>query len=200
MKLLYKLLVFIYNGRCNDPKKKVEKKRSQKCFSYKKLQDTKKPWISLFWSSVQPNLITFFFKKILHSQKLNCFKWCFFSQKCCFNGCGRSCMDPVRDPGEQLPSEVDENGNKIDPFDPNAPQIRVSLSFFKEFDRKFDRIWSKNGNLWTKVGYILIKIAPVIAYNWNYSRTRLQRTPWAWTHLFVITRVRYIQEIHVPVK
>jgi hypothetical protein len=34
-------------------------------------------------------------------------------------------MDPVRDPGEQLPSDVDEDGKKIDPFDPNAPQIRV---------------------------------------------------------------------------
>ena len=35
-------------------------------------------------------------------------------------------MDPVRDPGEQLPEEFDENGQRVEPFDPNAPQIRVS--------------------------------------------------------------------------
>jgi hypothetical protein len=34
-------------------------------------------------------------------------------------------MDPVRDPGEQLASELDENGKPTEPFDPNAPQIRV---------------------------------------------------------------------------
>ena len=27
----------------------------------------------------------------------------------------------------RLPQEVDEQGRKVEPFDPNAPQIRVSL-------------------------------------------------------------------------
>jgi len=43
-------------------------------------------------------------------------------------------MDPVRDPGEQLPSDVDEDGKKIDPFDPNAPQIRVTSCLRNDFE------------------------------------------------------------------
>jgi hypothetical protein len=54
-------------------------------------------------------------------------------------------MDPVRDPGEQLPSDVDEDGKKIDPFDPNAPQIRVTylILMYELFKKKTTILYQK---------------------------------------------------------
>lgn len=52
---------------------------------------------------------------------------CDNSQKCCFNGCGRSCMSSVQDPGTQL-SSLDADENFV--ANPNAPNIKVTLINF----------------------------------------------------------------------
>lgn len=49
-------------------------------------------------------------------------------KKCCYNGCGRSCLDVVQDPGSvYLPDEPDEGSYVARPVrtDPNAPKIQV---------------------------------------------------------------------------
>ena len=50
---------------------------------------------------------------------------CSGEQKCCFNGCGRSCLDVVKDAGaELLPPSGDEE-QPVAAVDPNAPTIQV---------------------------------------------------------------------------
>merc|ERR1712096_568321 len=48
---------------------------------------------------------------------------CDGDQKCCFNGCGNSCMAIVKDPGYDLLGGDDEE--LVPAINPNAPQIRV---------------------------------------------------------------------------
>ena len=47
---------------------------------------------------------------------------CSGSQKCCYNGCGKSCLNAAEDPGMV---EYEEDPNAVEPVDPNAPIIEV---------------------------------------------------------------------------
>lgn len=54
---------------------------------------------------------------------------CGGEQKCCFNGCGRSCLEVVKDAGAELlpPGEGDGREPPVEIADPNAPNIQVLL-------------------------------------------------------------------------
>lgn len=50
---------------------------------------------------------------------------CDGEQKCCYNGCGKSCLDVVKDPGsEYLPAPGDGQAPVVSQ-DPDAPKIEV---------------------------------------------------------------------------
>ena len=64
---------------------------------------------------------------------------CEGEQKCCFNGCGRSCLEVVQDAGaELLPDGGGGDGQEQQPpvvaaVDPNAPSIQVPTTSTTSF-------------------------------------------------------------------
>lgn len=63
---------------------------------------------------------------------------CDGDQKCCYNGCGRSCLKLVRDPGEDL---LDKDDEVLGPEDPNAPKIRVTHLVMAFLYQSFHFAW-----------------------------------------------------------
>jgi hypothetical protein len=55
---------------------------------------------------------------------------CSGDKKCCYNGCGRSCLTVVIDPGVELLGPDEDASSSQQPVDPNSPKIRVSCLFF----------------------------------------------------------------------
>lgn len=48
------------------------------------------------------------------------------TEKCCYNGCGRSCLAVVEDPGtEAMGGPYAGDGIRVEGVNPNAPQIKV---------------------------------------------------------------------------